>query len=204
MGGPSLVAAAFLLGAVPFGYLLGRAAGIDVRRVGSGNIGAANLLRSVGRSAAAFTLLLDAGKGAIPVALARWAGLAPEWQAAVAGAAVLGHIYTPFLGFRGGKGVATTLGALVVGSWPVALAALAIWLVTAALFRFTSLAALVAAILLPVLSWWLDGRPAFGALAVGLAALLVWRHRENIARLRRGTEPRIGQRVAAAPQQPSA
>ena len=204
MEGALLVVAAFLAGAVPFGYLIGQASGIDVRRVGSGNIGAANLLRSVGRSAALLTLLLDAGKGAAPVAVARWAGLAAEWQAAAAAAAVLGHSYTPFLKFRGGKGVATTLGALAVGSWPVASAAVAIWLATAALFRFTSLAALVAAVLLPGLSWWLDGRAAFVALTLALAALLVWRHRENIARLRRGTEPRIGQRMAAVPQRPAA
>ncbi len=204
MGGPILVLAGFAVGAVPFGYLIGRAAGIDVRRVGSGNIGAANLLRSVGRTAALLTLALDVGKGAIPVALARGAGLAPEWQAAAAAAAVLGHIYTPFLKFRGGKGVATTLGALAVATWPVGAASVAVWLATVALFRFTSLAALVAAVLLPGLAWWLDGRGAFVALAVGLALLLVWRHRQNIERLRRGTEPRIGQRAAAAPPSPSA
>ena len=199
MGGPALVAVGFALGAVPFGFLIGRAAGIDVRRVGSGNIGAANLLRAVGRSAALLTLLLDVGKGALPVALARGAGLAPEWQAAVVAAAVLGHIYTPFLRFRGGKGVATTLGALAVATWPVAAASLAVWVTMTALFRFTSLAALVAAALLPGLAWWLDGRTAFVALALALALLLVWRHRQNIERLWRGTEPRIGQRVAAAP-----
>jgi len=204
MGGPAFVVAGFVLGAVPFGFLIGRASGIDVRRVGSGNIGAANLLRSVGRSAALLTLLLDIGKGALPVALARGAGLAPEWQAAVVAAAVLGHIYTPLLRFRGGKGVATTLGALAVATWPVAAASTAVWLATAALFRFTSLAALVAAALLPGLAWWLDGRGAFVTLAVALALLLVWRHRQNIGRLLRGTEPRIGQRVATASQGPSA
>lgn len=204
MVGPSLAAAAFLLGAVPFGYLIGRAAGVDVRRAGSGNIGTANLVRTVGWAAGLFTLLLDAGKGAAPVALARWAGLSPEWLAAVLGAAVLGHIYTPFLSFRGGKGVATALGGVLAGSWPVGSAAVAIWLGMVLAFRFTSLAALVVALLLPALSWWLDGRPAFVALAAGLAALLLWSHRGNIVRLRRGTEPRIGQRAAAAPQRPSA
>ena len=204
MGGPAFVVAGFVLGAVPFGFLIGRASGIDVRRVGSGNIGAANLLRSVGRSAALLTLLLDIGKGALPVSLARGAGLAPEWQAAVVAAAVLGHIYTPLLRFRGGKGVATTLGALAVATWPVAAASTAVWLATAALFRFTSLAALVAAALLPGLAWWLDGRGAFVTLGVALALLLVWRHRQNIGRLLRGTEPRIGQRVATASQGPSA
>ena len=203
MAGPLLAFGAFLLGAVPFGYLIGRTAGVDVRRVGSGNIGTANLLRAVGRGAAALTLALDAGKGAAPVAAARWAGLSSEWLAAVVAAAVLGHVYTPFLRFRGGKGVATTLGGLAAASGPVALAGAAVWLATAAAFRFTSLAALVASALLPALAWWLDGRPAFVALGVFLAALVAWRHRENIARLWRGTEPRIGHRVAAAPGQPS-
>lgn len=203
MAGPLLSLGAFLLGAVPFGYLVGRAAGVDVRRVGSGNIGTANLLRAVGRGAAALTLALDAGKGAAPVAVGRWAGLSPEWLAVVAAAAVLGHVFTPFLWFRGGKGVATALGGLAAACGPVALAAVAVWLATAAAFRFTSLAALVTAALLPALAWWLDGRPAFVALGVVLAALVVWRHRENIRRLRRGTEPRIGHRVRAVPARPS-
>jgi glycerol-3-phosphate acyltransferase PlsY len=203
MVGPLLSLGAFLLGAVPFGYLVGRAAGVDVRRVGSGNIGTANLLRTVGRGAAAVTLVLDAGKGAAPVALGRGAGLPPEWLALLAAAAVLGHVFTPFLGFRGGKGVATALGGLAAACGPVALAAVAVWLATAAAFRFTSLAALVTAALLPALAWWLDGRPAFVALGVALAVLVFWRHRENIRRLRRGTEPRIGHRVPPVPARPA-
>ncbi len=203
MAGPLLVLAAFVLGAVPFGYLIGRAAGVDVRRAGSGNIGAGNLLRSVGPFAALCTLLLDAGKGALPVAVGRWAGVTPEGMAAVVAAAVLGHVYTPFLGFRGGKGVATALGGLAVGSPPTAAAAVVVWLVTAGASRFASLGAVVAAVLLPAFAWWLDGRPAFVALAVALAALVVWRHRGNMARLWRGTEPRIGHRVSAVPPRPS-
>lgn len=204
MAGLLLVVAAGVVGAVPFGYLIGRAAGIDVRRVGSGNIGAGNLLRTVGRSAALATLLLDAGKGALPVALARWVGLPPEWQAAAAAAAVLGHVYTPFLGFRGGKGVATTLGSLAVASPWVAAASVGVWLVVAVAFRLASLAALVAAVLLPALTWWLDRRAGFVPLSLLLAALVVWRHRGNIARLLRGTEPRIGHRVSVAHPPPPA
>ena len=195
-----LVLVAFLLGAVPFGYLVGRAAGVDVRRAGSGNIGAANLVRTVGWPAGMLTLILDVGKGAAPVVAARWAAVPAEWLAAVVGSAVLGHIYTPFLGFRGGKGVATALGALAVASPRAAGAAIAAWLVTVALFRFTSLAALVSALLLPAFAWWLDGRPPMVALALALAALVLWRHRANIDRLRRGTEPRIGQRAMAPAQ----
>ncbi len=198
MAGPLLVLAAFLLGAVPFGYLLGRAAGVDVRRLGSGNIGAANLVRTVGWLAGVLTLLLDVAKGAAPAALARGVEVPAGWLAAVVTAAVLGHIYTPFLGFRGGKGVATTLGALAVASPPMAAAAVAVWVTMVALLHFTSLAALVAAVLLPVFAWWLDGRTAFVVLGAGLGALVVWRHRQNIDRLRRGTEPRLGHRAAAA------
>jgi acyl phosphate:glycerol-3-phosphate acyltransferase len=201
VAGPILVASAFLSGAVPFGYLIGRAAGVDVRRTGSGNIGTANLVRTVGWPAGLLTLLLDVAKGAVPVAVARWAAAPPEWLAAVAGATVLGHIFTPFLRFRGGKGVATTLGALAAASPPTAAAAVGVWVAVAALFRFTSLAALAVAGLLPPLAWWLDGRPALVALGVALAALVVWRHRENIGRLRRGTEPRLGRRAVGSPQQ---
>lgn len=204
MAGPALLVAAFVLGAVPFGYLIGRAAGVDVRRVGSGNIGAGNLLRAVGRWAALCTLLLDAGKGALPVAAARWAGVSPDWLAAVVAAAVLGHVYTPFLRFRGGKGVATTLGGLAAATPWVALTAVAVWLVTAAASRIASLAALLAAALLPLCVWWLDGRAPFLVLGVVLAVLVVWRHRENIGRIRQGTEPRIGHRLSAAPQRPFA
>jgi glycerol-3-phosphate acyltransferase PlsY len=199
VAGALLVVAAFLLGAVPSGYLIGRASGVDVRRAGSGNIGAANLVRTVGWPAGVLTLLLDVAKGAAPAAVARGVGVSAEWLAAVVAAAVLGHIYTPFLGFRGGKGVATTLGALVVASAPMAAAAVAVWVAMVALFRFTSLAALIAAVLLPVFAWWLDGRTAFVVLGAGLGALVVWRHRQNIHRLRRGTEPRLGHRAAAMP-----
>ncbi len=204
MAGPVLLVAAFLLGAVPFGYLIGRAVGVDVRRVGSGNIGAGNLLRTVGRWAALCTLLLDVGKGALPAAAARWAGLSPDWMAAVVAAAVLGHVYTPFLRFRGGKGVATTLGGLAAATPWVALTAVAVWLVTAAASRIASLAALLAAVLLPFVAWWLDGRVPFVVLGGVLAVLVIWRHRDNIDRIRRGTEPRIGQRAVVAAQRPSA
>lgn len=204
MVGAILLVTAFAAGAVPFGYLIGRAAGVDIRRVGSGNIGAGNLLRTLGWPAALLTLLLDASKGALPVAVARWGGLPSEWQAGLVAAAVLGHVYTPFLGFRGGKGVATTLGGLVAASPWVAATSAGIWVVIAAASRFASLAALVAAAVLPVITWWLDDRAGLVPLAVLLAALVVWRHRGNMVRLVRGTEPRIGHRVSVAPQPPSA
>ena len=200
MAGPALLVAAFLLGAVPFGYLIGRAVGVDVRRVGSGNIGAGNLLRSVGRWAAVCTLLLDAGKGALPAAAARGAGLSPEWLAAVVAAAVLGHVYTPFLRFRGGKGVATGLGVVLAALPAVGLTAVLVWLLTALCFRYSSLAALVAAGSLPVATAAWEGRGPLLALVLALAAITVVRHHENIRRLWRGEEQKIGQRSVPVSQ----
>jgi glycerol-3-phosphate acyltransferase PlsY len=181
----------FLLGSVPFGVLVTRAMGLgDVRAIGSGNIGATNVLRTGSKGAAAATLLLDGGKGALAVLLAR--ALAAEDAAQVAGlAALLGHCYPPWLGFRGGKAVATALGLLLALAWPVGLLACATWAGVAALFRVSSLAALAATGLAPL--WALLVGEGDAILLCLLVALLVhWRHRSNIARLRAGTEPRIG------------
>jgi glycerol-3-phosphate acyltransferase PlsY len=183
--------AAYLLGSVPFGLVITRALGLgDLRRIGSGNIGATNVLRTGNRAAAAATLILDAGKGAVAVLLARaWVG--PDAAQVAALFAFLGHLYPVWLGFRGGKGVATFLGTLLALAWPVGLAACATWAATAAASRISSLSALVAAGLAPV--WLLIfGRGQMLLLVVILAALVFLRHRENIARLRAGTEPRIG------------
>ena len=181
----------YLLGSVPFGVLITRAAGLgDVRAIGSGNIGATNVLRTGSKGAALATLLLDGGKGALAVLLAR--ALAGEDAGQVAGlASFVGHCFPVWLGFRGGKGVATFLGLLLALAWPVGVAACLLWLGTAALFRFSSLAALVAAGSSPLVALLL-GRGEVAALALLLALLLAWRHRANIDRLRRGTEPRIG------------
>lgn len=181
-----------LLGSVPFGLLLTRAAGLgDIRNVGSGNIGATNVLRTGRKDLAAATLALDAGKGAAAVLLAGalWGPVA----AAVAGvAAVAGHLFTPWLGFQGGKGVATGLGTLLALSFPAGLAACALWLATAKVTRISSASALVAFVLAPLLAWGFGGTmPAFAMLAI--SALVVWRHAGNIRRLLAGTEPRIGE-----------
>ncbi len=181
----------YLLGSVPFGILLARVMGLgDLRKVGSGNIGATNVLRTGNKTAAALTLLLDGGKGAVAVLLAR--AFAPEDAAQIAAlAAFLGHCFPVWLSFRGGKGVATHLGIMLALAWPVGIAACATWAVTAALFRFSSLAALLAAGLAPVWALLL-GRADIALLAVVLAVLIYWRHWGNIARLRAGTEPKIG------------
>ena len=179
------------LGSVPFGMVLARAMGLgDLRRLGSGNIGATNVLRTGNRAAAAATLLLDAGKGAAAVLLAR--ALAGEAAAQLAGlAAILGHCYPLWLGFRGGKGVATFLGLLLALAWPVGLACCATWAAFAATARISSLAALAAAALSSIWAVTLGHGEVF-LLTIALTLLIFWKHRANITRLRDGTEPRIG------------
>ena len=184
----------YLLGSVPFGLVITRALGLgDLRAIGSGNIGATNVLRTGNRGAALATLLLDAGKGGVAVLLAR-AATGTEDAAQLAGlAAFLGHLYPVWLGFRGGKGVATLLGTLLALAWPVGLAACATWAGAAAVWRMSSLAALVATG--SVTLWMLAfGRGEAVVLGLVLTALVFWRHRTNIARLRAGTEPRIGRK----------
>lgn len=183
----------YLLGSVPFGLVITRLFGLgDLRQIGSGNIGATNVLRTGNKPAALATLLLDSGKGAIAVLLAR--ALAGEDAAILAGAAAfLGHCFPVWLGFRGGKGVATFLGTLIALHWPLGLAACAIWLGTALLSRISSLSALVAAVLSAPLAWAM-GRGDLIAACAFMAALILIRHRANIARLVDGTEPRIGKK----------
>jgi len=194
-----LLLIAYGLGSVPFGLLVTRLQGdVDLRRVGSGNIGATNVLRAVGKGPAALTLLGDIGKGAVAAGLARGFGASPVVLAGVGVAAVLGHLFPVFLGFRGGKGVATTLGVVLVAMPTVGVLLLLLWLIVAAAWRYSSLAALAAAGALPLLAWLLDGRPAMLCLGAILTGLLFWRHRENIGRLLRGTEGKIGQKVRPA------
>lgn len=188
-------AAGYLLGSVPFGLVLTRVAGLgDIRQIGSGNIGATNVLRTGNKPLAAATLILDSGKGAIAALLALWLG--GETAALVAGgAAMLGHSFPVWLGFKGGKGVATALGVLLAVAWPVGLAACLTWLATAALFRISSLSALVAIGLSPASAYFLAG-PSTAALALFIAALVFVRHAANIRRLLAGEEPKIGAKKA--------
>ena len=184
----------YLLGAVPFGLVITRMLGLgDLRQIGSGNIGATNVLRTGNKPAALATLLLDSGKGAIAVLLARQ--FAGEHAAIIAGgAAFFGHLYPIWLGFKGGKGVATFLGTMIALAWPLGLAACAVWLATAVVTRISSLSALVAAAATVPLAWVL-GHPELMLLSAILSALIFWRHRSNIARIARGTEPKIGKKV---------
>jgi glycerol-3-phosphate acyltransferase PlsY len=192
--GPVLAAllGGYLLGSIPFGLLLTRAAGLgDIRDVGSGNIGATNVLRTGRKGIAAATLLLDAAKGVAAVLLAARFG---DVAALAAGAgAVLGHVFPVWLGFRGGKGVATTYGVMIAACWPAAVVALLVWAAVAALSRYSSLAALVSMASLPALAWMFSG-PFLSMVAAALALLVIVRHNANIVRLWQGTEPRIGRR----------
>ena len=184
----------YLIGSVPFGIVITRALGLgDLRKIGSGNIGATNVLRTGHKGAALATLLLDSGKGAIAVLLARWLG--GETAAVMAGAgALLGHCFPVWLGFRGGKGVATFLGTLIALYWPLGLAACAIWLLVALVTRISSLSALVAVGTSPLVAL-LMGKGQIAAAALFMAALIFWRHKENISRLLAGTEPKIGRKT---------
>ena len=191
-----LVLGAYLLGSVPFGLLIGWWRGVDVRERGSRNIGATNVLRVVGKAEAAGTLLLDGLKGAAPVLAARALAAGDAWVAAAGLSAFLGHCFPVFLRFRGGKGVATGLGAVLAALPLVGLTAVLVWLLTALCFRYSSLAALVAAGSIPVATAAREGRGPLLVFTVALAALIVVRHHENIRRLWRGEEQKIGQRAA--------
>jgi glycerol-3-phosphate acyltransferase PlsY len=181
----------YLLGSIPFGVLITRSLGLgNLREIGSGNIGATNVLRTGNKKAAAATLVLDGGKGALAVLLAR-AFVSEDAVQIAALAAFVGHCFPIWLGFRGGKGVATFLGILLALWWPLGLTACATWLLVAAVFRYSSLAALVAAGLAPVWAI-LMGYGVASLLCVALALLIYLRHSANIARLRAGTESRIG------------
>ncbi|HEX7884687.1 MAG TPA: glycerol-3-phosphate 1-O-acyltransferase PlsY [Phenylobacterium sp.] len=201
--GPLAIGAAivggYLLGSIPFGVIATRLGGAgDLRSIGSGNIGATNVLRTGRKDLALITLLGDGGKGALAVLFA-WLATrngSAEQQAVLtsvaAGAAFLGHLFPVWLRFKGGKGVATFLGTMLAAAWPVGLAAAAAWLIAAFLFRISSLAALAAVAIAPLIAL-LIGRPtAIALLALFMALLVYIRHAENIRRLLKGQEPRIG------------
>jgi glycerol-3-phosphate acyltransferase PlsY len=201
----ALLVGGYLLGSTPFGVIAMRLAGLgDIRKVGSGNIGATNVLRTGRKDLAAITLIGDGGKGAAAVGLAHLLAqstIAPAAEplacALAGGAAFFGHLFPVWLGFKGGKGVATFLGVLLAAAWPVGIAACLTWLVVAKLMKISSLSALTAAALSPLYALGLQRPMPTVLLAAVLAVLIFIRHHENIRRLLAGTEPRIGAKKAA-------
>jgi glycerol-3-phosphate acyltransferase PlsY len=204
MAGPAagsvMVLAAFLLGAIPWGYIAGRiGGGIDLRQIGSGGTGATNVLRTLGKPASAAVLLLDIAKGVLPVLVAQYLGLPPWWVAATAVAAVAGHCWSPFIGFSGGKGMATGAGA-TIALMPQALAILLIFAIVVWITRYVSLGSMVASALAALLAVVLatSGRLdwAYAASTCAIAGIIIFRHHGNIDRLRNGTERRLGESAA--------
>jgi acyl phosphate:glycerol-3-phosphate acyltransferase len=180
----------FLLGSIPFGLLLTKAAGLgDIREIGSGSIGATNVLRTGNKGLAAATVLLDAAKGAVPVLVA--AQLWPGTEAVAAVAAVAGHCFTPWLRFKGGKGFATAAGVLLALAWPVMLACAGVWAATLALSRISSVSSMTTVVAAPLVAWGL-GYPAVIVPLIAIAGIVLVQHRANIGRLLRGEEPTVG------------
>lgn len=182
----------YLLGSIPFGLVLTRLAGLgDIRDIGSGNIGATNVLRTGRKGIAALTLILDASKGAAAVLIGLRYG--PDISIVAGAGAMLGHLFPIWLKFKGGKGVATALGILLALSWQAGLLALALWIVVAAVFRYSSLASLAATAAAPPLLYWL-AEPQKGEFAIAMVVLIWIRHLANIRRLLTGSESKIGQK----------
>ncbi|MGE5894051.1 MAG: glycerol-3-phosphate 1-O-acyltransferase PlsY [bacterium] len=189
-----LVLAAFLLGSVPVGLVIAKLKGVDIRKTGSGNIGATNVLRSIGKKEAGATLLGDIAKGAIPVLLAQ-SIFGSDLRTGVVGlAAVAGHVFSVFLRFRGAKGVATSLGVLAVYAPRAGLITIALWLVTFAISRISSLSAIVAFLLLPFTTWLVESEQEKAIVTLLIAALIIIRHKDNIKRLVKGEESRVRER----------
>jgi len=194
----------YLAGSIPFALVVSRACALpDPRTYGSRNIGATNVLRSGNRVAALLTLLGDCGKGWLAVMVAHLLGLAMELVALVGFAAFLGHLFPVWLQFRGGKGVATAAGVLIAFDWRIGLATIVVWLLVAVATRYSSLAALVAAVAAPAITWYLHGAAALLWAVAGMSVLIVLRHRANIAKLARGEESRIGEKKAPPAGEPA-
>jgi acyl phosphate:glycerol-3-phosphate acyltransferase len=186
--GTVAVAGGFLLGSIPFGVIVARLFyGRDIRAEGSGNIGAANALRTLGKTGAAVVLVLDALKGVIPVGAVTLAGGSPAVAALGGAAAVLGHCYSPFLGWRGGKGVATSYGVIWALAWPAAVAFTLVWIAAVIAGGYSSVGSMLASATMPFALWFMLGRTGL-IYGIVSAAFIIYKHRENLARLRAGTE----------------
>lgn len=186
-----LIIAAYLLGSIPTGLLLAKAAGVDIRSSGSGNIGATNVYRTLGRTVGVLTLVGDCLKGIVPVVAAASLGMNDNWIAAVGLAAFLGHVYTVFLRFKGGKGVATALGVFLAVAPAAVGAALLVFVAVVWKWRYISLGSISAALAMPGMVAVFDGRPPVVIMSVIIALMVVWKHRENINRLKEGTESKF-------------
>lgn len=197
----AVLALSYLIGSIPFSYLVARRAGVDVRKVGSGNVGATNVLRSAGRKAGIVAFLLDASKGALAALLAQRLGPGGALPPLAAAAAVLGHMYPVWLGFKGGKGVATGAGAFLPLAPSATGIALVAFAVTLGVLRYVSLASIAGAIALAAAAFVVGAPRPVVWTAAALAALIAWRHRGNLQRIRAGTENRLG--VAKAQEDPS-
>lgn len=192
---PALTIISFIIGSIPTGLLIAKAKGIDLRKVGSGNIGATNVLRAVGKEAALFTLLGDIVKGVVPVAIGKSFGFG-VFDAGILGiSAILGHNFSLFLKFKGGKGVATSIGVLLAFSPHAALFTITLWLLTARWTRYSSLSALIAFGLLPLSIYMLDYSNEKMIIAIAITVLIFLRHTANIKRLIQGTESKIGEKI---------
>jgi len=196
-----LMGASYLLGSIPFGVLVGRSRGVDVRKHGSGNIGFSNVLRVLGPGPASLVFVADVLKGAVPVLAGRW--LLPAWEVeqadlwllAVGSTPILGHTFSIFLGFRGGRAVATTLGVLLGMVWQAAVLGLGVWILVVAATRYISAASIAAAVTVPVYLALVGVRGEWAAFWTAVGALIIARHIPNLGRLMEGTESKIGERV---------
>jgi glycerol-3-phosphate acyltransferase PlsY len=189
-----LLVIAFVLGSIPFGIITAKVKGVDLKKVGSGNIGATNVLRSLGKWPAIVTLLGDILKGTLAVAIGKFSGVEPLYEGLIGMSAILGHNYSMFLGFRGGKGVATSLGVLFIYMPHAAAITLVIWLAIVLATKYSSLGAIVSFGLLPLVALLIDYQDKTKVfIAILISFLLIFRHRANIRRLMNGTERKIGQ-----------
>lgn len=195
-----LLIASYLLGSIPFGLLIVKAwKGIDIRKYGSGNIGATNVLRAAGRGPAAVVFLADVSKGLAPVLVAQRLFPGTAWMAVAAGMlAMIGHTLSVFLKFRGGKGVATGLGIFIGLAPPAAGIAFAVWLIVLGIARYVSLASMIGAICVPIVMFTLGTPLSYKGFAILAALFVIIKHRTNISRLLQGKEPKIGEKVAAS------
>mgnify|MGYP000209306208 CR=1 FL=1 len=190
-----LLALAFVLGSIPFGIITAKARGVDLKKVGSGNIGATNVLRSLGKGPALITLLGDILKGTLAVAIGRYFGVEPLYEGLMGVAAIVGHNYSLFLGFRGGKGVATSIGVLLLYLPYAALITLLVWIVVVLVTKYSSLGAIVSFALLPLHVLLINARETTAFfISIFISLFIIIRHKDNIKRLIMGTERKIGQR----------